>query len=90
MSYNETTNPADIENLADIKYLNYGMAIGHNMPCCVYPKNNPAVLDTDKGVFCPSWSAQLDGWALVQYNKDATWLTKFVFELVRKRMFRYS
>lgn len=90
MSYTETSNPVDIEKLADIKYIDYGMAIAHNMPCCIYPDNEPAVLDCSKGVFTPSWTARRDGWALVQYNKDAGWFYRWIFKMIRNRVFKYT
>jgi hypothetical protein len=89
MSYTEAQNPDEVEELANIKYFDYGIGFHHNMPCCIYPDNQPAVLDCSNGIFTPSWCAQQEGWALVRYNTNAGWLTKFIFRLVRNRMFKY-
>lgn len=45
----------------------HGPAATHDMPCCVdYLAGEPAVLNTNTGVFGPSWAARRRGWRLVR------------------------
>ena len=89
MSYTETDDPNDIGGLAHIKVFDHGMLFNHNMPCCIYTDDQPAVMDCTNGIFTPSWRAQNDGWALVRYDANAGWFSKFLFRLVRNRIFKY-
>jgi hypothetical protein len=64
-----------------IKFEDFGMGYFHDMPCAVYhgdEEDSHAVLNTNKGVFEPSWKAQKEGWHLVHAQ------TKFQKFLIRK------
>ena len=75
---------AELERTPLLKptYFDYGMGFNHNMPCCVYSDTEPAVLDTSKGVFTPSWKARKEGWRLVKAEtKFQRWLLKKFFNV---------
>lgn len=61
-------------------YVDFGMGYDHNMPCCVYTDSEPAVLNTNLGVFGPSWKARQEGWQLIQAKtRFQRWLLKKFF-----------
>lgn len=73
-------------SVREIKFLDLGMAYDHDMPCAVYhgdSEGSHAVLNSNKGVFEPSWKAQREGWQLVQAK------TKFQKWLLRKFFSRF-
>lgn len=55
----------------------HGPVATHDMPCAVY-RELPAVLDCNRGVFEPSWSAQSDGWILIRVRWP--WLRRTLHE----------
>ena len=88
MAYTETTDPSEVATTVDIKYFDYGMGFTHNMPCCVYPDNQPAVLNCNTGVFEPSWAAQNNGWRLVQFKDRPNRFALVIFRLIEKHIFK--
>lgn len=58
----------------------HGPATKHDMPCAIHFKE-PAILNTSRGVFNPSWKAQKQGWHLVYANtKFKKWVIKKLFK----------
>lgn len=58
---------------------NHGIVAFHDQ-CCAVNWNDSAVLNLDKGVFEPSWTAQGEGWRLVHAN---TWWKRLLVKLVQ-------
>ncbi|MDP9438289.1 MAG: hypothetical protein M3P49_06050 [Actinomycetota bacterium] len=50
--------------------VHHGPAADHDMPCCVYGCENPAVLEFGApGTFTPCWEHQREGYTLVTPHK---------------------
>lgn len=80
----QTAALAELERTPLLKpsYFDFGMGFNHNMPCCIYADTECAVLDTNKGVFTPSWKARKEGWRLVKAEtKLQRWLLKKFFNV---------
>lgn len=68
------------QKLAKIEINNHGLFAEHNMPCCVYVEDQPAVFNCNVGIFEPSWKAQEDGFILLRVeNKTIRRLLKRFF-----------
>ena len=56
----------------------HGPAATHNQRCAVHHDEH-AVLNTNTGVFQPSWKARREGWRLIRVD---TWFQRLVMRLV--------
>lgn len=76
--------PVD-KSLLKINFIDWGMGYAHDMPCAIYHDTNHAVLNSNIGVFEPSWKAQGEGWRLVKANtKFQKWLLNKFFNRRRR------
>lgn len=76
----DLNSDANKPSLLQVSYVDNGMFLDHNMPCCVHG-DKPAVIFTNTGVFYPSRKAHDEGWMLIRVpkkNRLLRWIARLL------------